>query len=444
MTPEPGVSVIILNRDRIACLERAVAALRHQSHRDFQLVIVSNQTETVAALFPDRDRITFVSCPAPNISQARNLGLKAASGAIVAFCDDDAVPEPRWLARLVAAFENPQVGAAGGMVRGRNGVSLQWGAVAVDRLGNDHPLDLARNQDIAIYPPNTALVPKTIGTNSAFRRSALAQIGGFDQAFRFFLDETDVNRRLSDGGWHTAIIPLAEVHHGFAASAYRSAERVPRCLFELGASKAYFCTRHGDAAGCADALADFRKAQRARLIRFMLLGYLSRGDIARILSSLDAGVKDGLARQPHTSPSLAPDPVGPLNLGPLNLGPPNLGLPAHRSFVSGPMPEHVLLTADQYSRRRIMAEARDLATTHIVTVLDFDRSTKMTTTRFEMPGFWLHRGGQFGRTNRSDRMVQFKTRRTAIANELARIAPQRPVSDKAFGETVPRVHNSGI
>ncbi|MCB2152739.1 MAG: glycosyltransferase, partial [Rhodobacteraceae bacterium] len=59
---------------------------------------------------------------------ARNLGLAAAAGEIVAFIDDDAVPEPRWLARLTAPFADPGIAAAGGFVVGRNGISFQWRA----------------------------------------------------------------------------------------------------------------------------------------------------------------------------------------------------------------------------------------------------------------------------------------------------------------------------
>ncbi|MCB2123539.1 MAG: glycosyltransferase, partial [Rhodobacteraceae bacterium] len=66
---------------------------------------------------------------------ARNLGLAAAAGEIVAFIDDDAVPEPRWLARLTAPFADPGIAAAGGFVVGRNGISFQWRASCADSHG---------------------------------------------------------------------------------------------------------------------------------------------------------------------------------------------------------------------------------------------------------------------------------------------------------------------
>jgi GT2 family glycosyltransferase len=72
-------------------------------------------------------------------------------------------------------------------------------------------------------------VVKTEGTNCAFRRDVLAGLGGFDPAFRYFLDETDVNLRLAEAGARTVIVPRALVHHGSAAS--RSGRlTVPRAI----------------------------------------------------------------------------------------------------------------------------------------------------------------------------------------------------------------------
>ena len=134
------VSVIIPNRDRTRSLARTLAALKRQSLRGFEVVIVSNRAEEITRAIPQaRDAIIVPFEPA-NISRARNAGCAAASGEILAFCDDDAVPEPTWLARLIAPFSRAQVGATGGLVRGRNGVSLQWGFQEVDAFGNDWPL----------------------------------------------------------------------------------------------------------------------------------------------------------------------------------------------------------------------------------------------------------------------------------------------------------------
>jgi glycosyltransferase involved in cell wall biosynthesis len=74
--------------------------------------------ETDGVLEEFAGRIKTVSCPEPNIARSRNLGIVAAAAEIIAFTDDDAIPEsPDWLAALVRPFaEAPDVGGTGGPV----------------------------------------------------------------------------------------------------------------------------------------------------------------------------------------------------------------------------------------------------------------------------------------------------------------------------------------
>ncbi|MGG2383090.1 glycosyltransferase family 2 protein, partial [Salmonella enterica] len=83
----------------------------------------------------------------------------------------------------------------------------------------------------------TPYYPSLLGTNSSFRSSALRAIGGFDHAFAYLLDETDVCLRLVDAGWRVLYEPRALVYHQFAASHIRSPRRVARTLFPSARSK---------------------------------------------------------------------------------------------------------------------------------------------------------------------------------------------------------------
>ncbi|HBN32130.1 MAG TPA: glycosyl transferase family 2, partial [Rhodobacteraceae bacterium] len=105
-----------------------------------------------------------------------------------------------------------------------------------DRFGRERELRLEGTEP-RVFPGTEDLGIKTEGTNCAFRRAALIELGGFDPAYHYFLDETDLNYRLGLAGWKTAIVPLAQVHHGHAASENRSANQAPKTLFEVGASK---------------------------------------------------------------------------------------------------------------------------------------------------------------------------------------------------------------
>jgi len=208
MTAAP-VSVIVVSRGRPSLLPRCLTGIGQLCYPAFEIVVVADTggIEAVRAM-GWQARVKLVAFDTANISQARNAGIAASTGEIIAFIDDDAVPEPTWLAHLAAPFADPDIAATGGFVIGRNGISFQWTARAVNARGEKIALDHSGDAPFEPSPPE-GFVTKTEGTNCAFRRRALAEIGGFDPAFRFYMDETDVNLRLAQAGGRTVLVPLA-------------------------------------------------------------------------------------------------------------------------------------------------------------------------------------------------------------------------------------------
>ncbi|MEM8788242.1 MAG: glycosyltransferase [Pseudomonadota bacterium] len=405
MTAAADVSVIVVSHGRPASLALTLKALEYQRYRNFEVIVVSDISP---AARPDSPlAVRWFDFADRNISAARNIGLAAARGDIVAFCDDDAVPEFAWLSHLIPPFDDPKLGAAGGYTRGRNGVSFQWRCVLFDSTGADHPGpdpgDAPR-----VIAPQAGRYLKTVGTNCAFRAAALRQIGGFDAAFRFFLDEADVNLRLAEAGWATAIVPLAEVHHGYAAGPFRRADRVPRSLHELGASLAHFLNKHAPPAARAARLDAFRAEQRQRLDAHFLSGRLQAAAMHDLLHSLEAGFKEGDARTPVPADFTAGARGG---FAPAPLPPPG---PA-RLFIT-PLGR---TTPPPAARGAAAAGAE-------VTVVCPQPGTRPLSVQFVEDGFFLHRFGLLGRAERDHRRPLSRVR-ARIAAECARIAPQRGV-----------------
>lgn len=108
----PPVSVVVVSRERPDALMRCLNGLAQLDYPLFEIVCVACPAG-IAALSarPDAERIKTVVFDRPNISEARNLGITEAAGEIVAFIDDDAVPEPLWLWHLTAPFSEPNVAA---------------------------------------------------------------------------------------------------------------------------------------------------------------------------------------------------------------------------------------------------------------------------------------------------------------------------------------------
>lgn len=423
MTQPPAVSLIVVSEGRPASLELCLRACGYLDHPRFELIVVADVPglEVVSRLGLT-DRVKTAENPGAGISVARNTGLALAAGEVVAFLDDDAVPEPTWLSRLAAPFADPQVAAAGGFVRGRNGISFQWRARWVDEEGVHHSLEVPENK-VSLHRGAPGRAIKTEGTNMAFRRAVLADLGGFDPAYRYYLDETDVNMRLALAGHVTAIVPLAQVQHGFAAGARRTRARAPRALADLGASSTLFLRKYAPADRLDVALETLRKGQRARLIRHLVQGTLEPRDLRRLMADLDRGIAAGRAAQ-IAALSPLPAPAAPFC-----------------SFARMPPPPGVWLAGRIWQMRRLHARAAALADEGVpVTLLLLGPSARFHRMRFVRGGYWVQSGGLFGRSERD--MPVFKSWRFSAraAYERARLAETRgisPAEDTCAGTSLP-------
>jgi glycosyltransferase involved in cell wall biosynthesis len=399
MSSNPQVSLIIVSRDRPDDLKRVLTSLQFQTYDNFEVVVVSNHD-------PEDERVKYVAFDKANISAARNIGVDNAAGEIVAFCDDDAIPEPQWLSRLVPAFADNQVGIAGGFVRGRNGISLQWQGLETDKFGSDYPMEIDAGLTRGIA---NGRMLKVQGTNCAFRKSALVDVGGFDEGFAFYLDETDVSWRLALAGWITTIIPAAEVQHGFAASDIRGANRAPKSLHQIGVSMHLFLQKHAGDGDISNTIDELRKSQHSRLSRLLIWGQIEPSGFSRLMASLDDGLNG----------------VVETKLYEFN---------ASSDFKKFPTGEtgRMLLYAGIWHIFALMRRAQKMASQgQQVTVFCFSRTSKFHNRYFDKRGFWVQRGGIFGKSDRAlgyihPRMISIKRR---VERERIALSPQREFED---------------
>lgn len=400
----PPVSVVVASRHRPDLLRRCLTALGQLDYPVFELVVVACPSGVAVA---DRMHLpcdlTVLHFDEANISKARNIGIAGSRGELIAFIDDDAVPEPTWLHHLVAAFEDPRVAQAGGTTLGRNGISVQHAAARVDACGTTHPVALSGNAPTPLRPENDA-VPRLHGTNMAIRREALMRQGGFDERFRFYLDETDLTRRIALTG-DTAFVPLAVVHHASGPSTTRGPDRTPRSLFEIGASSAVFHAKHTPQGMREAAKRALFIERRTWLLRHMQAGTLTPDDVARLLRELKRGYEAGAQR----------DETGDT--------PPD----GNRSGTIPEVDTHgatdTCLVATPWNRKGIYHTARQEAEAgNRVTVFDYSASARFHRVTYTDAGYWLHVGGIYGRELRSEPLIRLATRQQRISSTLTRLA----------------------
>ena len=215
-----AVSVVVCTRNRPENLAGCLAALRQQQRPPGEIIVVDNapvdeRTRATAAAWGVR----YVREDRPGLDFARNCGFRSATLPIVAYVDDDARPAPDWVAVLAAAFGKNGVAAVTGNVTPAELATyeqclFEWGYGGM-RHGFERWLfrrDLLSTTEL-LWANLCG-----VGTNMAFRRQVLVELGGFDPA----LDvggpaggggDLELFHRLVAAGYSLLYEPAAIVWH---------------------------------------------------------------------------------------------------------------------------------------------------------------------------------------------------------------------------------------
>nr|WP_255599398.1 glycosyltransferase [Hasllibacter sp. MH4015] len=392
------MSVIVVSVGRPDALRRCLLGLWQQSRAGVEVIVVADAAGSNAVrTLPFADRIKMVPQAEPNISRARNLGIAQSTGDLLAFIDDDAVPVPSWTHAIGNAFAEEECAAITGPVLGRNGISLQWGPLAVNGLAEDIPTDPKA-------PVRDGFARKLQGTNMAMRRSVLERLGGFDEAFRFYLDDTDLAYRIGQAGMKTAWVGKAIVHHGYEASSRRTPDRIPLSLFDIGASSAVYLQKYAANGDVTAALRKVEASQSSRLLRLAKARKLDAGKMRELLETLKEGIAHGMERA-SAQPLVRPPTVEFLRLRDEN--PPQPKVISGRSF--------------QLSSLRAQA-AEEVAKGQPVRLFCFGPTPRKHKVRFTDGGWWEQTGGLFGPSERDEPRFQLHSFKARVAAEVRRIS----------------------
>src|SRR5215472_7043261 len=244
-SPDPlRVSVVINTYNRAAGLATTLSSLRRLNYPHFEIIVVNGPSpdNTMEVLQACASLVRVGTCAERNLSVSRNVGIEMARGDIVAFLDDDAVPDENWLDDIVAGFDSDEVGGVGGFVYDHTGYTLQYRYSLCNRMGNARWNVSVPGGEFCY--PGAVEFPYLQGTNAAFRRDALLEVGGFDEEFDYYLDETDLCLRLIDAGYLIRQVPNAFVYHRFLPSHIREATRVVSHWRPIIKNKVYFALKN--------------------------------------------------------------------------------------------------------------------------------------------------------------------------------------------------------
>ena len=251
----PMVSVVICAYNAERTMRPCLESLRKLDYPQYEVIIVDDGSrDRTADISMDFAEFRLIRQPNKGLSVARNVGLHAARGDIVAYTDSDCVVDPHWLTLMVRTLTEKNFDGCGGP----NYAPHEDGWIeACCAASPGAPCHVLTADDVAEH---------LAGCNMVFTKSALLKVGGFDPQFTSAGDDVDVCWRILDSGMRLGYCPAAFVWH-----------------FRRNTIKAYYGQQRGY--GRAEATLYARYPER-----FNVLGQIKwRGMIPGLLRTVPGG-----------------------------------------------------------------------------------------------------------------------------------------------------------
>ncbi len=213
------VTVVVPSWNSARWLRGCLAALERQSFRDFAVLVVASDADSAAAAAGAPSEPAVQRLPVNRgFAAAANAGWETATTPYVALLNPDTLPEPDWLAALVACLDETgeQTAAIASRMLAMSepailddaGDAFTWYGSAIKRGHGEPASRYERREEVLSACAGAAL----------YRRSALVALGGFDEAFGSYLEDVDLGLRARLLGYRCVYEPSARVRHAGGGS----------------------------------------------------------------------------------------------------------------------------------------------------------------------------------------------------------------------------------
>lgn len=213
------VSIIIVNYNGAEYIEECIESIIHQTYSNWEVIILDNNSKDRSVDIIKKYPFVQLIESAENLGFARgnNDAIKRSNGEYIALLNNDARADRDWLQRLVDQLEqNEALGSCGCKIISHYEPEVMDSAgllVNVSGMSRGR----GRNENIRKYEKTEPiLIPS--GCAAMYRKSALDEVGLFDEDFFCYCEDTDLGFRLQLAGWECLYVADAVVYHRYSAS----------------------------------------------------------------------------------------------------------------------------------------------------------------------------------------------------------------------------------
>lgn len=222
---DPFFSVLIVNYNAGELLQSAINSLKNQTFKDFELVLVDNNSSDSSIDDLDLDGVPQVRVLREKenhgFARGNNLGAREAQGKWLALLNPDAVADKDWLSEIRQAtqrHEDCRVFACGQISMDEpellDGAGDAYFAFGIPwRGGFEHPVSALPDEDSQCFSP--------CGASAVYERDLFLSLGGFDERFFCYCEDVDLGMRLQMSAEKCVFLPDAIVHHKGSATSGR-------------------------------------------------------------------------------------------------------------------------------------------------------------------------------------------------------------------------------
>ncbi len=214
----PLVTIIVVTVNHLDLLKNCLAALYRQDYKPIEIIVVDNgSTIDIESMVKDEFPGVHIIRNDKNqgFAGGNNRGIEISKGKYIALINNDATAEPSWISAMVSVAEaDPSIaGVASIIIDGNRPKVLDSFGVGIGMDGMSRQALRSRSVFSPDKPEDVLLFS---GCACLIRRSALKQVGIFDEDFFAYCEDTDLGLRLRRAGWKIILAPGAYVRHFYS------------------------------------------------------------------------------------------------------------------------------------------------------------------------------------------------------------------------------------